>query len=97
VQTLPLVFAVEQNYPNPFNPSTNIKYAIPHDEHVVIEVYNMAGQKVRTVVNQMQKAGHYTVLWHSDNDAGQRVGSGVYFYRVTAGENSVVKKMLLVK
>jgi hypothetical protein len=97
VQRLPLVFAVEQNYPNPFNPTTTIKYAIPHDEHVVIEVYNIVGQKVRTVVNEQQKAGRHAALWQSDNDVGQKVGSGVYFYRVTAGDNTVVRKMLLVK
>jgi len=94
---IPAAFVVDQNYPNPFNPSTEIRYGIPADATVRVVVYNALGQSVRTLVNEAQKAGYYRVTWHGDNDGGTKVGSGVYFYRVTAGEASSLKKMLLVK
>ncbi|MFZ0392176.1 MAG: FlgD immunoglobulin-like domain containing protein, partial [Calditrichia bacterium] len=96
-QLLPKTFAVQQNYPNPFNPSTEIRYALPADEQVLIEIYNSLGQKVNTLVSARQKAGYYTVTWHGSNDSGQPVSSGVYFYRVAAGSQQVIKKMMLLK
>ncbi len=95
--TAPTTFAVAQNFPNPFNPTTEIQYAIPQPENVTLEIYNSVGQKVRTLVSQQQEAGIYTVTWNATNDAGKRVGSGVYFYHVTAGSQQSIKKMLLIK
>ena len=94
---VPTVFALEQNHPNPFNPTTQIRYAIPRDVHVTIRVYNTLGQLVKTLLSEDAKAGRYMVPWNADNDAGQTVGSGIYFYRVDAGEFSDTKKMVLLR
>ena len=90
--TQPLVYKLEQNYPNPFNPSTKIEYAIPSQSQVVLKVFNVIGQEVGTLVNDVQKQGTYTVKFDASNFA-----SGVYFYRLTAGTYTKVMKMLLVK
>ncbi len=89
---LPLTFALQQNYPNPFNPTTTFLYTLPHEEDVRLDVYNMAGQLVDVLVKQNQKEGMYTVQW----DAG-RLSSGVYMYRLQAGEFSSVRKCILLK
>ena len=94
---VPVTFRVCQNYPNPFNPTTIIKYALPQNEKVKIVIYNMLGQKVKTLVNKHQEAGYYEVNWNSTNDRGTPVGSGIYFYVVRAGKQHAVKKMALVK
>ncbi|MFQ5583267.1 MAG: lamin tail domain-containing protein [Calditrichia bacterium] len=97
IKNIPVTFAVEQNYPNPFNPSTTIKYALPNSAKVEIQVYNTIGQKVKTLLSENQEAGFYKIAWDATNDAGLRVGSGIYFYTVKAGEYSAVKKMILMK
>jgi hypothetical protein len=89
---LPKEFALDQNYPNPFNPSTNIEYAVPRESRVQLEVYNLLGQRVATLVDETKPAGYYTA---SFNAVG--FSSGLYFYRMTAGETSFLKKMMLVK
>ncbi len=88
----PAEFALEQNYPNPFNPSTVIKYAVPQDGMVTLSIYNVLGQKVSTLVNQVQKAGRYDVTF----DAGG-LSTGIYFYKIESGNFSSVKKMMLIK
>ena len=90
---LPKEFELMQNYPNPFNPVTKIKYAIPQVSHVRIEIYNVLGQRVRTLVNEEKVPGYYTV----DFDASS-LASGFYIYRLNAssGFNSV-KKMIVTK
>jgi len=95
---IPKEFAISQNYPNPFNPSTKIDYQIPVDAKVIMEVYNIAGQKVSELVNQEQSAGYYTV------DFGvSKLSSGVYIYRIVASDKatgnnfSLIKKMMLLK
>jgi hypothetical protein len=90
--TLPLEYALEQNYPNPFNPSTMIKYSIPEDGFVKLSVYNLLGEDVTTLVNTVQKAGRYEVVFDASNFA-----SGVYLYRLKAQNYSSIKKMLLIK
>jgi hypothetical protein len=103
VQEIPKVFALEQNYPNPFNPVTQIKYALPNESFVALKVYNVLGQEIITLVNQVQKAGYMTVTWDGRNNLGHTVGSGIYFYRIEAmpadrGDAFVqVKKMLFLK
>jgi Secretion system C-terminal sorting domain len=95
---VPKDFAVSQNYPNPFNPSTKIDYQVPVDAKVIMEVYNIAGQRVSELVNQEQSAGYYTVDFGSSN-----LSSGVYIYRLSASDKatgnnfSSIKKMMLLK
>lgn len=93
----PQRFSLSQNYPNPFNPRTSIRYALPQDAHVRLTVYNVLGQKVATLVDEYQIAGYKTVWWDGQDAEGNELSSGVYFYRLTAGEFSEVKKMMMVK
>jgi len=100
----PYSFVLMQNYPNPFNPSTTIRYELPALSKVTITIYNLLGQKVRTLVNEIQNAGPQFLVWNSKNDAGASVASGVYFYRIEAaarsgsgGVFSVTKKMVLLR
>ena len=99
IETRPEVYALENNYPNPFNPETTLKYQLPDANDVTLEVFNMLGQVVRTLVDrEFQNAGRYTYQWDAANDGGQPLSSGIYFYRVTAGgEFQSHKKMLLLK
>jgi predicted outer membrane repeat protein len=91
-QHVPSGYYLSQNYPNPFNPSTRIKYAIPEQEHVRIEIYNTLGQKIRTLLNKALPAGYYTMDLN-----GQYLPSGIYFYRIEAGKFQQVRKMMLIK
>jgi hypothetical protein len=88
----PTLFALEQNYPNPFNPSTTISYSVQEAGAVNISVYNLMGQKVATLVDEMKAAGQYNVRW---NAAG--AASGMYYYRLEAGGQSITRKMTLIK
>jgi hypothetical protein len=85
-------FELSQNYPNPFNPTTTIKFAIPQSSEVTLNVYNLLGQKVATLINSQMNAGSYE--YHFD---ASRLGSGVYFYSIKAGKYSDTKKMILMK
>lgn len=96
-KVVPEGYDLGQNYPNPFNPETEISYSIPESEHVIIEVYNMAGQKVTTLVDDYQSAGSYSVNWNSTDKHGNPVASGMYMYVLKAGDVSMSKKMSLVK
>jgi hypothetical protein len=96
-ETEPTVFALLQNYPNPFNPTTTIEYQLPVQTMTDIEIYNMLGERVVSLVHETKSAGFYTVQWNGTNDAGAKVATGVYFYRMRAGEFHMVNKMLLVK
>ena len=98
IQTRPEQFALANNYPNPFNPATTIKYALPEAASVRLEVFNVVGQVVRTLVADHQNAGRYVVQWDASDDSGYSLSSGIYFYRLQAGgEFLEVKKMLLLK
>lgn len=94
---LPDKFNLSQNYPNPFNPNTNIMISIPRAEHVTLEIYNINGQKVRTLVDRVMDVGNHTVVWDSRSDDGTKVASGIYMYRITAGDFTDSKKMMLLK
>ena len=94
---LPTVFAVEQNYPNPFNPVTIVEYSVPTRARVTIDIFNVLGQKVRTLVDEMKSAGSYRAEWNGADDAGQPVSTGIYLYRFRAGDVVQAKKMLLLK
>lgn len=91
-QDIPMEYALGSNYPNPFNPTTNITFALPQEAHVTIEVYNVVGQRVATLVNGTQTAGYHTVTFDAT-----RLASGVYVYRMNAGGFVQTRKMLLVK
>jgi len=91
-ERLPVQFNLWQNYPNPFNPSTKIKFALPKPENVKIEFYNLIGQKVKTLLNQHMPAGFHEVEFN-----GQNLFSGIYWYRIEAGNFQDVKKMILLK
>jgi len=97
IKEIPAQFAISQNYPNPFNPTTSIKFAIPENVNVNLEVYNMLGQKVKTLINGEQEAGYYTVNWDGTNEFGSKVSSGIYIYRIIAGKNVSTMKMNLLK
>ncbi|MCE2448926.1 MAG: putative Ig domain-containing protein [Candidatus Latescibacteria bacterium] len=98
LQTLPTAFALADNFPNPFNPATTIQYALPTAADVELTVYNVVGQPVRTLVAEHQSAGRYMVEWDATDDSGHSLSSGMYFYRLQAGEEfREVKKMLLLK
>jgi hypothetical protein len=94
---LPDGYALAQNYPNPFNPETRIDYSLAQSEHVTLEVYNINGQRVRTLIDEMMPAGQHSVMWDATTDGGSQVASGVYLYRLTAGEITDTKKMSFVK
>ena len=95
---LPTEFALDQNYPNPFNPSTTILFEVPVKSHVKLDVFNVLGQKVTTLVNEDLAPNSYTKTWDGHADGGNQVASGIYFYRLTAGDNVVMtKKMMLLK
>ena len=92
----PMVFSID-NFPNPFNPATQIQYTLPQAETVRLIIYNALGQQVRTLVSQRQPAGSYTVTWDTTDETGQKLGSGLYFYQLKAGELRAVKKMMYLK
>lgn len=85
------------NYPNPFNPETTISYDITKKGNVTVDIYNLKGQKVKSLLSEKKEAGMHNVVWYGDNDSGKKVSSGTYLYRVKNGEEEVVKKMLLMK
>jgi hypothetical protein len=90
--TAPATFSLAQNYPNPFNPTTLIQYSIPADQHVKLNVYNLLGENVMTLVNSVEKAGQHEVNFNASH-----LASGVYFYKLEAGTQSSIKKMILMK
>jgi len=94
---IPENFSLAQNYPNPFNPSTTIEYSLAHASSVVLKIYDVLGNNIRTLVNAKQIAGRKTVIWNGRNDEGDRVGSGMYFYEIVAENMVQVKKMILIK
>lgn len=96
-QSLPEGFQLLQNYPNPFNPITTIRFGLALRGHVELNIYNILGQKVRTMLNDEMERGEHVVQWDSKNDAARSVASGVYFYRLTIGEFVQTRKMLLLK
>jgi len=95
--TLPNDFNLAQNYPNPFNPATRIDFSIPTTAHVTISIYNMLGQETATIVNEIKPAGNYSITWNGVDAHGREVSSGVYLYRIRAGEYTATKKMALIQ
>ena len=88
----PASFRLEQNYPNPFNPSTEIGYSVPVDGMVTLKIYDVLGKESATLVNELQKAGRFSILFDGSN-----FPSGVYFYKLSTGNFVGMKKLLLMK
>jgi hypothetical protein len=95
--THPTEFNLEQNYPNPFNPETVIKFSLKEDSRVTLRIYNVLGQTVRTLVDEQKPAGEYAIPWNGKNEASEDVASGVYFYRIKAGNYESVRRMTLLR
>jgi hypothetical protein len=95
--SLPEKFELGRNYPNPFNPSTTISFALPGEIAIELKIYNIRGQEVKTLISKVMPAGYHEVVWDGKNSGGEEVSSGVYFYRLTAGEFSESRKMIMLK
>ena len=93
---LPSEFDLSQNYPNPFNPSTTIRYSLPEQSDIVLEIFNINGQLVRILANGLQQPGYHSVVWDGTNGAAIRVSSGIYFYRLRGAKYVSIRKMLLI-
>ncbi len=95
--TKPVTFSLHQNYPNPFNPTTRIDYSLDRGTEVRLTIYNLLGQEVRVLVDAYRPAGNHSVEWNGRNGSGQAVATGVYLYRIEAGDRRASRKMLLLK
>lgn len=95
--TIPTQFSLHQNYPNPFNPSTTIRFDLPAKSKISIAVYNILGQRVRTLTNREFNAGSYTVTWDGKNEYGRIAASGIYIYQITTDKFTQARKMLFLK
>ena len=95
--TLPNKYHLSQNYPNPFNPSTTIEYSIQNSGHVSIDIYNLLGEKVRSLVDELQSAGKYKLVWDITKSSSGPLPTGIYFYRMKSGEFQETKRLLLLK
>ncbi len=93
----PARFSLLQNYPNPFNPATTIRYDLPHASHITLSIYNILGQQVVTLVDEFQPAGSQSVVWDGKDRSGKPVVSGIYIYRLTAGDFQQANRMFLTK
>ncbi len=93
----PQEFKLVGNYPNPFNPATTIQYSLQTTEKVTLEIFDVLGNKITTLVSGVQHAGEHRAQWNGRDDSGQLAASGVYFYRLTAGEQVSTRKMMLMK
>ena len=96
-ESKPSHYNLDQNYPNPFNPETVIKFSLPQDSKVTLMVYNILGQVVNTLVDEMLPAGNHSISWDGKNEGGSDVASGVYFYRIKAGDYESIMKMTLLR
>jgi hypothetical protein len=93
----PYKINLHQNYPNPFNPTTLIRYDLPVNEHVSINIYDLTGKRVKSLVNTNQVAGYRSINWNATSDLGQPVSAGMYIYTIQAGEFRKTRKMVLLK
>ncbi len=93
----PTEFNLQQNYPNPFNPETIINFSLSEDSWVTLKVFNLLGQVVTTLVDEQKSAGEYAIRWDGKNSQNQDVASGVYFYRIKAGDYESVRRMTLLR
>jgi hypothetical protein len=96
-EKIPKTFSLSNNYPNPFNSQTTIEYALPKESKVKIVIYNVLGQRVKTLLDQREPLGYKRVVWDGKNQNGETISSGIYFYRIEAEGFVQSKKMLLLK
>jgi|GEM_PF-2949907 len=94
---VPTNYVLEDNYPNPFNPTTNISYDLPKQTYVSLGIYNILGRRIATLVNETQTSGRHVIQWNGNDDFGNEVSNGAYFYRIQTPEFSAVKKMVFMK
>jgi photosystem II stability/assembly factor-like uncharacterized protein len=95
--SIPTSYDLAQNFPNPFNPSTTIKFQLPQQERVVLEIYNILGEKVKTLIDEIKNPGFYQTIWNGTNNNNIKVASGIYIYRIAAGKFVASKKLVLLK
>ena len=93
-EVIPQGYILHQNYPNPFNPRTRISYALLHSSQIELEIYNLRGDVVKTLYNGNQTMGHHFVEWDGTNNLGEKVATGIYFYKLTANNFVETKKMI---
>jgi hypothetical protein len=93
----PNEYVLSQNYPNPFNPSTTIRFTLPEKAHVKLVIYNIMGQRIRTLIDVEKKADTYRTTWDGRDSFGNLVATGVYFYQLDTKNSVITKKMLLIK
>ena len=94
---IPTAYRLSDAYPNPFNPVTKFNYEVPSTEHVSIDIYNLTGRHIKSLVNSIQNPGYKTVQWNATNNSGQPVSAGVYIYTIQAGDFRDKKKVILLK
>jgi photosystem II stability/assembly factor-like uncharacterized protein len=95
---IPLSTSLHRNYPNPFNPTTTISYSLLQEEMIDISIYNVKGEKIRTIIDEFTPVGNHKVIWNGDDESGKVVSSGVYFYKISTGSGyTSSKKMILLK
>jgi hypothetical protein len=90
-------FQLYQNYPNPFNPETSIRFAIDRNDFVTLTIYDVLGKEIKTLISKELQPGNYNLIWRGEDNFGNKVASGVYFYKLKAGSKQAVKRMLLIK
>lgn len=95
--TIPVITEFKGNYPNPFNPATTLSYAVSESGLVALEIYNIRGEKIRTLLNQEMQPGLYTLRWDGSNDKGETMPSGIYFAKFSAGDYNSSRKMIMMK
>ena len=97
VEPIPELYALGQNFPNPFNPITTIFYDLPIDGKIELDIYDILGRKVITLISGFQEKGYKTVQWKGLDQNGIKVSSGIYFYRLLSKDYMATKKMILLK
>ncbi|MFL3008424.1 MAG: T9SS type A sorting domain-containing protein [Candidatus Neomarinimicrobiota bacterium] len=96
-ELIPETFFLSQNYPNPFNPITKIDYALSKESHVDLVIYNISGRQVKVLINQVESPGFRTIEWNGLDQNGRNLGTGIYFYRLTLGDETHTRKMIYMK
>ena len=97
LENIPSIFSLSQNYPNPFNPITKLDYNLPLRSKVNISIYNVLGQEIKTLVNEVKEYGYHSTTWNGQDNLGRDMSSGVYFARIISQGFTKTRKMLLVK
>ena len=93
----PKYFSLHQNYPNPFNPTTTLRYDLNKGGLVNVTIYDMLGNSINQLVNEVQNSGYKSIQWNANNNQGAPVSAGVYLYKIQAGDFVDTKKMILLK